>query len=114
MLDLSEKNDTIKAVADEVNSITYAKDLAGTVKNILDQALPYGIYHVTNSGSANWFEFAQEIFAIKGKQVKLELVSSADFPRPAKRPKKAILINSKLPALRSWQEALREFLVGSL
>ncbi|KKT26557.1 MAG: dTDP-4-dehydrorhamnose reductase [Parcubacteria group bacterium GW2011_GWA2_43_9b] len=37
-------------------------------------------------------------------------VSSSKFSRPAKRPKYSILLNTKLPPLRPWPEALKEFL----
>lgn len=110
MLSLSEKQSSIKVVADEINSLTYAPDLALTVKKILDDKKDFGVYHITNSGQASWFEFAQEIFQILNKPIALEAVSSIEFKRPAKRPKKAVLLNTKLPAMRPWQEALREFL----
>lgn len=111
MLQLSEKNATIKAVNDEVNSLTYAVDLAGTVKYLLETKQPYGIYHVTNSGQASWYDFAGEIFKITKKEVEVVPVPSSEFPRKAKRPSKSVLLNTKLPALRTWQEALREFLI---
>lgn len=110
MLDLSQKSDTIKAVEDEINSVTYVKDLAATVKEILDQNLPYGTYHVTNSGSASWYDLAKEIFTIAKKNITLIPVPALEFPRKALRPKKSVLLNTKLPALRSWQSALAEFL----
>lgn len=112
MLDLSKKSDTIKAVNDEVNSVTYVKDLAAAVKALLAQNLPYGTYHITNSGQASWHDFAQEIFIITGKKVAVVPVPSTDFPRKASRPKKSVLINTKLPPFRPWQEALREFLTA--
>jgi dTDP-4-dehydrorhamnose reductase len=113
MLGLSERPGAIKAVSDEINSLTYSVDLAGQIKLLLSQSLPYGFYHITNSGQASWYEFAKEIFQIAGKKVDLIPVSSSAFPRPAKRPKKSVLLNTKLPALRAWQPALRDFLSGS-
>jgi dTDP-4-dehydrorhamnose reductase len=112
MLDLSAKSDTIKAVSDEVNSITYAADLATAVKGIIGNRQPYGIYHFTNSGSASWYDLAKEIFAITGKQINVLPVPSSAFPRKAKRPAKSILLNTKLPPLRPWQEALKEYLTS--
>lgn len=112
MLDLSQKSDTIKAVENETNSITYVKDLAQTVKEILEQKVPFGIYHVTNNGYASWYTLAKEIFQITKKDINLTPVSASEFPRKAERPKKSVLLNTKLPALRSWQEALKEFLVS--
>lgn len=110
ILDKSAKNDTIKAVYDQVNSVTYAKDLAAAVKQLLDKNYPYGIYHLANSGRASWYDFAREIFHITGKDAKIIPVASSEFPRPAPRPQKSVLANTKFPALRPWQEALKEFL----
>ena len=108
MLEKSLKADNIKVVIDEINSLTYAPDLA--IKNLLESGLPFGIYHITNSGSASWYDFAKEIFSLSGKNITLIPVLSSAFPRTAIRPKKAVLLNTKLSALRPWQEALREFL----
>ena len=112
MRDLSAKHDTIQAVADEINSVTYAPDLAAATQSLLDRLPEPGIYHVTNSGSASWFDLAGEIFRITGKTINLLPVPSTHFSRKALRPPKAILHNTKLPELRSWQAALGEFLAG--
>jgi dTDP-4-dehydrorhamnose reductase len=110
MLDLSAKRDTIQAVSDEINSVTYAPDLAAGTRRLLDRLPPPGIYHVTNSGGASWFDFAQEIFRIAGKNVTVLPVPSTHFTRKAARPPRAILLNTKLPPVRPWQAALAEFL----
>jgi dTDP-4-dehydrorhamnose reductase len=112
MRDLAAKRDTIQAVSDEINSVTYAPDLAAGTKALLDRRPAPGIYHLTNSGSASWFDLAGEIFRIAGKSIQLLPVPSTHFPRKAQRPAKAILRNTKLPQLRSWQEALTEFLLA--
>lgn len=112
MLELSQKTDTVRAVSDEVNSVTFAKDLAEHVKMLVEGGSPAGIYHVTNSGQASWLDLAREIFSITGKDIKLEPVPSTEFPRKAIRPKKSVLLNTKLPTIRPWQVALREFLMS--
>jgi dTDP-4-dehydrorhamnose reductase len=110
MLDLSAKRDTLQVVSDEINSLTYAPDLAAGTHRLLG-ALPLpGIYHLANSGGASWFDFAQEIFRIAGKNVTVLPVPSSHFPRKAARPPRAILLNTKLPPLRPWKAALAEFL----
>jgi dTDP-4-dehydrorhamnose reductase len=111
MRDLSAKRDTIQAVSDEINSVTYAPDLAAATHDLLDRMPVPGIYHLTNSGGASWFDLAREIFRITGKTINLIPVPSTHFPRKALRPAKAILHNTRLPALRSWQAALEEFLL---
>ena len=110
MLDSGEKQSEIKVITDEVNSITYSVDLTTQVKLLLNQGKPYGIYHITNSGFGSWYDLAKEIFNIVGKGINLVPISSADFHRKAKRPKKSVLLNTKLSEFRPWQEALREFL----
>lgn len=110
MLGLAEKSDTIKAVSDEINSLTYVVDLAAAVAVLLNDNRAFGTYHITNSGSASWYDFAKEIFAITGKSINLISVPSTEFPRKALRPKKSVLINTKFHTMRPWQEALREFL----
>jgi dTDP-4-dehydrorhamnose reductase len=110
MLDLAAKQDTIEAVADEVNSVTYAPDLAASTRDLLQAAPPAGIYHTTNRGAASWCDFAREIFRIAGKSTTVLPVPSTRFPRKARRPSRAVLLNTKLPPLRPWQDALADFL----
>ena len=110
MVGLATTRDTVEAVADEINSITYAPDLAAGTRDLLGSGLPAGIYHVTNTGSASWYDFAREIYRIKGTGTNVLPVPSTRFPRKATRPAKALLVNTKLPPQRPWQEALAEFL----
>jgi len=110
MLDLSKTSKAIRAVNDEINSLTYAVDLAGAVKLLLEEQKPFGVYHIVNSGEASWFEFAREIFAITRQSIRLIPVTAKAFVQQAERPQKAVLINTKLPPLRPWEDALRDFL----
>ena len=110
MLDLSSKRDTLQVVSDEINSITYAPDLAAQTRHVLAVRPVSGIYHATNTGEASWFDFATAIFRLAGKSVNLIPVPSTHFPRKAARPARAVLLNSKLPAMRDWHSALAEFL----
>jgi len=110
MLDLSSKRDTLQVVCDEVNSITYAPDLASQTRYLLQARPASGVYHATNAGSASWLEFAAAVFRLAGRSVNLVPVSCSHFPRKAKRPARAVLLNTKLPPLRNWESALAEFL----
>jgi len=113
MLDLSTKRDTIQAVCDEINSVTYAADLAKATRDLLVSRPGPGIYHAVNGGSASWFDFAREIFRIAGRPVKVAPVPSTQLRRKAARPPKAVLLNTKLPPLRDWKSALADFLGAS-
>lgn len=110
MLDLAKDHKAIRAVDDEINNPTSVVDLARAVELLLESGAGYGIYHLVNSGQASWYDIAKEIFEIKAIKVNLTAVSRAGFPRKAQTPKKSLLINTKLPQLRPWQEALSEYM----
>lgn len=109
MVKLANKNKTIKVVADQIGSPTYTIDLANATKKFLEKP-KHGIFHLTNEGVTNWADFAREIF--KRKKLHLNVIGcqSDAFPRPAKRPHYSILLNTKLPHLRSWKEGLKDYL----
>ena len=94
----------------EVSSLTYAPDLAKMTKYIIENKVPYGIYHGANEGQCTWYEWAKEIFTILGKGPKVIPASVSLTPKTTKHPEYSGLINSKLPKQRTWQEALAEFL----
>jgi dTDP-4-dehydrorhamnose reductase len=112
MLKLSrEKKEFNMVDKEEVSCFTYTPDLAQATRKLADSRAGYGIYHIVNSGPASWYEAAKYLFALKGiTDVKLNRVRSSAYPRPAKRPKYSILLNTKLEPLRDWREALDEYL----
>lgn len=110
MIRLSETHNSVQVINEEVSNPTYATDLAKKTKEILDAKKDFGIYHVTNDGNCTWYEFAKEIFAQIGWNGTIEPVPASTFTRPAERPKFSVLVNTKLPKMRTWQEALNDYL----
>ena len=111
MLRLDKEKKDIKVVNDQFGSPTYAKDLAAAVKKLVESQNPYGIYHITNFGTCNWYDFALKIFEFSGLKPNIKPVASEEFPTPAKRPTYSMLVNTKLPPMRKWEEALKDYLV---
>lgn len=112
MIKLGRSKPELKVVDDQHGNPTSAKDLAERTKEILLKIKPdFGIYHVTNSGVCTWYEFSKEIFKFKKIEIKIIPCRTSEFPRPAKRPSYSILNNTKLPPMRSWQDALHEYLL---
>ncbi|MEJ7631720.1 MAG: dTDP-4-dehydrorhamnose reductase [Rubrobacteraceae bacterium] len=109
MLRLAGERDEIQVKDDEFVSPTYALDLAEGIIQIVG-AGEYGVYHLTNSGSCSWHEFALEIFRLSGAKVRVTPVSSAEFPLPAPRPANGVISDFGGPRLRHWREALAEYL----
>ena len=110
MLKLAAEGREINVVNDQFGKPTFTKDLAEKTKSILEQQAPFGVYHVVNEGVCSWHDFAKKIFELKGLNVKLNPIKSEDYPLPTPRPKYSVLNNTKLLPLRSWEEALREYL----
>lgn len=110
MINLAKDNQILKVVNEEKSCFTYTPDLALETKKIIEEGIPFGIYHVVNEGPCTWYEAACELFKMAKIKVEVIPVLSSEFPRPAKRPKSSVLINTKLKPLRSYKDALKEYL----
>ena len=110
MLALAKDGKEIRGIVDEFASPTYVLDLAQATRALVEQNKPFGIYHLTNSGQTSWYEWAKEIFTIRGVKANLISISRDDYPRKAQRPQYGILNNTKFVELRPWTEALKEYL----
>ena len=111
MLRVAKERDVLKVKDDEFVSPTYARDLAEGIAEVIDTRL-YGLYHLTNSGSCSWFEFAEEIFSLSGTEVKVVPIPASEYPLPAARPANGVLSALGSPPLRHWREALADYLEG--
>ena len=114
MLELAKNHSEITVVYDEVGTPTYTPDLAKAISQLIETDY-YGIYHITNSGSCSWCEFARYIFEIAGKDVKVIPVTASEFARPAPRPHYSVLENKKwidngFEPLRSYKVAIKEYI----
>ncbi|XOU94787.1 MAG: dTDP-4-dehydrorhamnose reductase [Candidatus Kerfeldbacteria bacterium] len=112
MIGLAKDKDELNVVDEELSAPAYAPDLANRSKEIVDTKQPYGIYHACNSGVCTWYDLVKETFTIKDIDVKVNSVPGSFYPRPAARPMYSILLNTKMPEIRSWQEALKEYLTN--
>ncbi|MEM3629235.1 MAG: dTDP-4-dehydrorhamnose reductase [Candidatus Bathyarchaeia archaeon] len=114
MIAKAKRNEPIKVVDDMWMSPTYTRDAAETIKKIIELKIPYGVYHATNSGFCSWFEFAREIFKMTGLNPNLAPIKTKQLQMKARRPQFSALKSTKLPrygiTMRSWKEALREYL----
>lgn len=123
MLKLSESMNEVSVVSDQYGSPTYTVDLA---KLLVDMALTdkYGTYHANNEGYTNWADFAEEIFRVNGKDMKVNHTTTEEYQanQKAKDPSKVIaprptnsclskecLDRNGFDRLPSWQDALKRY-----
>ena len=110
MLKLAQTRPRLEVINDVLSTPTYTVDVAQATRALLERETSPGIYHLINEGTGSWYDIAQETFRIKQIAVEVVPVSQTKFPVKAKRPANSTLLNTKLPKLRSWQEALKEYL----
>ena len=113
ILKLASTRPEISVVNDQRGSPTFTRDLASALAELC-RASARGIVHVTNSGNCTWYEFAAAIVRASGLPTTIKPVTTAEFPRPARRPAYSVLSPESLHAynihMPDWQGALRRYL----
>ena len=113
-LRLAETRNELNVVGDQFGSPTYTFDLARLLIDMI-QTDKYGIYHASNEGFCSWAEFAKEIFKQANKDVKVNSITTEEYPTRAVRPKNSRMSKQKLvengfKPLPKWQDALTRYL----
>jgi dTDP-4-dehydrorhamnose reductase len=113
MAELAAKGETLKVVDNLIMSPTYSADLAEKIKQLIEKPAPFGIYHITNSGSCSWHELAKKTLELL--HVKADLRAIKFTEEKIKRPKFSVLQDTKLTnagmaAMPPWQDALQRYL----
>jgi dTDP-4-dehydrorhamnose reductase len=115
ILQQAREKTVLSIVNDQIGSPTYTADLAKAI-SVLIRCQAQGIFHVANNDFCTWYTFGQAILKLSGiNRVKVIPISSKEFGRPAVRPSYSVLNCQKLKketglALRSWSEALKDYL----
>jgi len=122
ILEIAQKQTKLRVVNDQVGRPTYTRDICAAFRELLTRdenifkAFSGNFFHLANSGTASWADFAEEVLKdaeLSGHQV--ERISAAEYNRPAQRPAHAVLnldkTREKLSVkLRPWQQALKDFI----
>lgn len=112
MLTLAETKTELSVVTDEVGVPTFTNHIAKQIREMISNIKMYkpGYYHAVSEESCTRFEEIETIYKIAGKQMKLNSIKLAEYPRKAKIPNFSILKNTKLPKLPTWQLGIEEYL----
>ncbi len=111
----------LRAADDMVSSPTYVKDLAFSIRQLLEMPLSldtghYGIFHITNSGHSSRYEIASYVAKLMNiSKDKIKKVKINDLNLAAARPNFSAMDNfvwrlSGFKPLRTWQEAVKDYL----
>lgn len=122
MFRLAQSRLELSVVVDQIGGPTYAGDIAEAIISIIKQLSVenekrFGIYHYSGEPHVSWHQFACRIFKQAEQQQliahapKVNAITTAQYPTPAKRPAFSMLNCSKIhqnfdvmPS--NWQAAL--------
>ena len=122
ILALCQKLEVLRIVSDQYGSPTHAKDLAKAIWAMIAHMDrhpegPWGTYHFCSRGVVSWHDFATEIVRLRpvppgGRKIRVEAITTADYPTAAARPAYSALDCSKLEThfgypTPEWREALK-------
>ena len=113
MIRLMKDRESLGVVNDQQGSPTYAADLAIVIMKIIGSGtwVP-GIYHYSNEGIITWFDFASEINQLIESDCKVNPITTAQFPTPARRPAYSVFNTAKIKStfqvqIPDWKYSLR-------
>lgn len=118
MLHLAETHNEVNVVCDQLGSPTSTSELARMI-HYLEGTENYGLFHATCEGDTNWADFAEEIFRLAGKAVKVNHVTSKEYkkmnPATANRPAYSILENYMIKLtsdfqMEDWHDAIARYI----
>ncbi len=102
MLRVSKTRDTLRIVSDQIGGPTPAREIAKAclqiAKELRTDPQKTGTYHYSGAPDVSWHDFAAEIFAQAGREIRLSPIATDAYPTAAKRP-----LNSRLDC-RSTEE----------
>lgn len=124
ILRLSKQQRELRIVDDQTGTPTYSRALSSSTAAMIKKLVATGwdnqdlagIFNMTCQGSTTWYGFACEILKSAGIEgVRIDPITTSEFPTPAKRPRYSVLDNSKLEQvyglrLPHWRDSLKECL----
>ena len=103
----------LKVVNDQRGRPTSSEHLADLSLRLLNTGAT-GIFHGCDGGECTWFDFAKEIAAQVNPACDVQPCTTADFPRPAKRPAYSVLslerTEAEIGPMPDWRDNLRSVL----
>ena len=119
MIKKGENADKVYVINDQFGCPTYSKDLVDCTLKIMasNKFNEHKIYNFSNEGFTNWYEFTKKIFELKKITCNVIPIDSNSYETIATRPKFSVTDKSRIKdifnlKIRSWDEALEEFIVN--
>ena len=114
MLNLFGSKDELNVVADQFGQPTNANDLAKVIMKIIStEEKEYGVFHFSNYPETTWFDFAKKIAELSKSTIKINPISTEQYPTPAQRPMRSTMCLDKIENSyniepKYWENSLEE------
>lgn len=114
MLNFFQTKEEMNIVADQFGQPTNANDLAKAIFTIIEtEPKTFGIFHFSNYPETTWFHFASKIAELSGSKVKLNPITTDQYPTPAKRPARSTMCLDKIEEIyhiepKHWENSLED------
>jgi dTDP-4-dehydrorhamnose reductase len=133
ILQLAREREHLRIVGDQYGAPTWSRDLAEMTLQVIGRcekdaagkplvdglSQVSGIYHASGRGETTWHAFAAEAVRLQREKepdtpfARLEAITTAEYPTPAKRPANSLLSCKKLHQqfgwrMMDWHESLCE------
>jgi dTDP-4-dehydrorhamnose reductase len=112
---LAATRDELSIVADQTGVPNWCRTLAAATARIVAMGLPAladrsGLYHLSSTGQATWFDFARAIVG-DAPTPRIVPITTAEYPLPARRPAFGVLATARFErtfgfALPPWRDEL--------
>lgn len=106
----SESQEFLNVIDDEKNCFTYTKDVAKQLVKMLYANEFNGIYHFVNSTASSWYEAAITYYKLQNIKIDIRPIAGNQLSRKARRPKTAVLISTRTTPMRSFENAIAEYI----
>lgn len=113
---LAAERDELRIVADQTGVPNWCRSLAEATATLVGRGRGYvaeraGLYHLSSTGQATWYDFARAIVGPAARPVVVP-IATADYPTPAQRPAYGVLETARFRqafglALPAWTDALQ-------
>jgi dTDP-4-dehydrorhamnose reductase len=111
---IKNKDEEISVVDDQWGQPTSTLDLAQKILELGNRRIKTGIFHGTNAGQTNWYEFAKYLLeSAELDSTVIKPVNSSQFPTQVVRPRYSVLSHEGwkdigIMPMRDWRLPARE------
>jgi dTDP-4-dehydrorhamnose reductase len=111
MLAIGARDGSVRVVNDQIGCPTFTGHLAEGLLD-LGRGEATGVHHVAGAGATSWHGLAVEIFKQADMEVRVDPVTTAEMPRPARRPPYSVLATARQDGvtLPDWRDGLGAYL----